>query len=102
MNLPSDDPRAVRLDRRVRELGLTNEQAISCLFFAMHAYGGERGRQALRQLRAEHAHDERWTFDFDELADLAGVTPSHLLALLETGITEFGERIKRGNREAMQ
>lgn len=92
MIIATDDPRLMRIDARVQQLGLTQEQALSCLLHAVHAYGGERGRLAVQYLREQHEADERWIFCFDDLALMAGVTPAHLLNLLETGVAEFGER----------
>jgi hypothetical protein len=95
MMLAADDPRLIRLDSQVRALGLSQEQVLSAMMFAVHAYGGERGQRAVRQLCAMHRNDARWTFDFDRFAAMAGVSPDHLFTLLETGVAEFGPRIRR-------
>jgi hypothetical protein len=101
VNISNDDPRIIRLDAYVRELGLTNEGVLSCLFHVVHAYCGERGRQAIAQLRDEHEF-EVFTFEFDAFADAVGVTPTHLFDLLETGIVTFGPKFATTKRETLQ
>ena len=101
MKLATDDPRLIRLDTQCRALGLSQEQALSCLFFAVHSFCGARGQLAVAELRGEHEGERRWVFNFDDFALMAGVTPSYLLALFETGVAQFGEQIKRG-KETLQ
>jgi hypothetical protein len=102
MNIAANNPRIIALDSLVRQLGLTREGVVSCLFFAVNAFCGERGRQAVQALRAEHEFDAKWHFVFDDFARDVGVSPTHLLDLLETGIAQFGPRFATSKRETLQ
>lgn len=95
MTISDSDPRLIRIDTRVRSLGLSSEEALSCLIHAVAAYS-EQGLAAVTDLRRRTRGKNTFTFDFDEFAEEAGVTSDQLLDLFDAGVQAFGERFGAG------